>query len=56
MIAPLMPALFVVGIILALAYEFTGSLWLPIVLHAMQNSLAVTVIFVSLALDLPLNQ
>jgi uncharacterized protein len=56
MIAPLMPALFVVGIILALAYEFTGSLWLPIVLHAMQNSLAVTLIFVSLALDLPLNQ
>jgi len=51
----LIPALFVVGIILALAYELSGSLWLSILLHGLQNSLAVTLIFVLLALDLPLN-
>ncbi len=50
----LIPALFVVGIILALAYELSGSLWLSILLHGLQNSLAVTLIFILLALDLPL--
>jgi len=55
-ILPLMPVLFVVGVLLALAYEFSGSLWLPILLHAMQNSLAVSLIFFALAVDLPLTQ
>jgi membrane protease YdiL (CAAX protease family) len=50
----LLPALFVVGIILALAYELSGSLWLSILLHSLQNSLAVIVIFAQLALGLPL--
>ncbi len=55
-ILPLMPVLFVIGVLLALAYEFSGSLWLPILLHAMQNSLAVSLIFFALAADLPLTQ
>lgn len=50
----LLPALFVVGIILALAYELSGSLWLSILLHSLQNSLAVILIFTVLALDLPM--
>ena len=49
----LLPALFVIGIILALAYELSRSLWIAIILHAIQNSLTVTLIFVALAVDLP---
>lgn len=49
----LLPALFAMGLILALAYELSGSLWLAILLHAIQNSLAVTLIFVALAFGVP---
>lgn len=49
----LLPALFVVGIILAISYEWSGSLWVSILLHALQNSLTVTMIFVYLALGVP---
>lgn len=42
---PLLPALFVVGTILALAFEWARSLWVPIALHAMQNALGICVIF-----------
>jgi hypothetical protein len=52
----LLPALFVVGIILATAYELSGSLWISILLHALQNSLAVIVIFVALTMHLPLTR
>lgn len=52
----LLPALLIVGIILALAYELSGSLWTSILLHALQNSLIVTLIFVALAFDLPLGR
>ncbi len=50
----LLPALLVVGLILALAYELSGSLWTSILLHSLQNSLVVILIFVALALGLPL--
>jgi membrane protease YdiL (CAAX protease family) len=49
----LLPALFVVGVILALAYELSGSLWTSIALHMMQNSLVVVVTFAMLAFGLP---
>ena len=49
----LMPALFLVGIILAVAYELSGSLWLSILLHSLQNSLSVALVFAALALGLP---
>lgn len=45
----LFPALFVVGVILALVYEYSGSLWTSILLHSIQNSLATTLIFMILA-------
>jgi membrane protease YdiL (CAAX protease family) len=45
----LFPALFVVGIILAVVYEFSGSLWNSILLHSIQNTLATTLIFLLLA-------
>jgi membrane protease YdiL (CAAX protease family) len=52
----LLPALFAVGIILALAYELSGSLWVSILLHALQNSFAVVLIFTLLALGIPLQR
>jgi membrane protease YdiL (CAAX protease family) len=45
----LLPALFVVGIILALVYEYSGSLWTSILLHSIQNTLATILIFTLLA-------
>ncbi len=36
---------FVIGIVNALAYELTDSLWLPFALHALNNSLAVLLLF-----------
>jgi len=51
----LLPALLVVGLVLALAYELSGSLWTSILLHALQNSLVVILIFVALALGLPMS-
>lgn len=45
----LLPALFVVGIVLALAFEWSKSLWVTITLHAMQNALGVIAIFVAQA-------
>ncbi len=45
----LFPALFVMGVILALAYQRTNSLVVNILLHAAQNTFAVTAIFIELA-------
>lgn len=45
----LFPALFVVGIILAVVYEYSGSLWTAILIHSIQNTLATTLIFLLLA-------
>lgn len=41
----LLPALFGVGLVLALAFEWSRSLWVVIVLHFMQNALAISVLF-----------
>lgn len=41
----LFPALFLIGIVLALAFEFGRSLWVSITLHFLQNALAVAAIF-----------
>jgi membrane protease YdiL (CAAX protease family) len=41
----LIPALFAVGIILALVFEWTKSLWITITLHFFQNALGISVIF-----------
>lgn len=34
------PPIFVIGIVLVLAYEYTGSLWPPILIHGAMNGLA----------------
>lgn len=47
----LLPALFVMGLTLAIAYELSGSLWLSILLHAMHNALTVAIVFMVLAID-----
>lgn len=41
------PPIFVMGIILALAYELTGSIWPPILLHSAVNSLTFIVTFLA---------
>lgn len=41
----LLPALFAVGVVLALAFEWSKSLWVNITLHFMQNALAVCALF-----------
>ena len=41
----LFPALFLIGIVLALAFEYGRSLWVCITLHFFQNALSVCVIF-----------
>jgi uncharacterized protein len=43
---------FVMGIVIAIAFERTRSIWLPIVIHAVTNSFAVIVIFAALAMGL----
>ena len=37
------------GVVFALAYEISGSLWPPIAIHATYNSLGITLLFVMLA-------
>lgn len=41
----LFPALFAIGVVLALAFEWSKSLWVVITLHFLQNALGVSVIF-----------
>jgi membrane protease YdiL (CAAX protease family) len=52
----LLPALFVVGIILALVFEWSQSLWVTIALHMLQNGLAIIAIFAIQAAGIPLPQ
>jgi len=40
---------FVVGIVLALAYERSQSLWPPIIIHAVQNSISIVLMFLTVA-------
>ena len=44
---------FVLGIILALVYEYSKSLWTAIIIHAINNSVKILVIYLLLALDIP---
>lgn len=39
------PALFVVGVVLALAFQWSKSLWVPITLHVFQNAFVISLIF-----------
>jgi len=48
--------LFLVGVILALAFEWSQSLWVPIALHMLQNSLAIIAIYAIQALGIQLPQ
>jgi membrane protease YdiL (CAAX protease family) len=41
----LFPALFAIGVVLALAFEWSKSLWVVIALHFMQNALGIGLIF-----------
>jgi membrane protease YdiL (CAAX protease family) len=45
-------ASFVMGIVLALVYEYTRSLWVSIAAHAINNSIAVLILYLALALGL----
>ena len=40
---------FLVGIVLALAYERSGSLWPSIIIHAVQNSVSIVLMFLTVA-------
>ncbi len=48
--------LFLVGVILALAFEWSQSLWVPIALHMLQNGLSIIAIFTAQALGLQIPQ
>ncbi len=48
-LVPIIFAAAAVGLVLAIAYEKTGSLWSPFIIHATQNSVAIAVMFASLA-------
>ncbi len=39
------PALFMVGIVLAVAFEWSKSLWVPITLHFFQNATVISLLF-----------
>jgi hypothetical protein len=45
----LLPALFAVGLVLTLAFEWSRSLWVTITLHFFQNALAISLFFYILA-------
>ncbi len=51
----LIPALAVVGVILALVYERSGSLWPAVLVHALFNSLGVVLVYLALAQGIPLS-
>lgn len=44
---PAIPGLIVLAVALALAYELTGTLWVPIFMHAIFNGLSVAVILLA---------
>ncbi len=53
-IPSLMPALLVVGVMLALVYEWSRSLWAPIVMHCTFNTVTVLIAYAALAFGVPL--
>ena len=50
----LIPAIALLGIVLALVYEKSGSLWPSIVLHGMFNATMATMLYLALAASVPL--
>ena len=46
-----MASTFFLGVLCALAYERSRSLWLSIAIHAVNNSLAVLLLYAALALQ-----
>ena len=48
-----LPALFVLALCLTIAYEWTGSLFVPIAMHAMFNSMNLLLMYVSMVKPLP---
>lgn len=50
----LIPALFVVGAVLAILYHRSGSLWTAIIAHGLFNSLMVLALYTALAAEVPL--
>jgi hypothetical protein len=51
----LIPALAVIGVILALVYEKSGSLWPAIAVHALFNSVGVVLVYLALSQGVPLS-
>jgi hypothetical protein len=45
---------FILGIILALVYEYSKSLWTAILIHAINNSVKIILIYLLFLLDIPL--
>lgn len=45
----LMVLVALLGIVLALAYERTGSLWPPIIIHATNNTIAIVLVYIAAA-------
>ena len=50
LIPPLIPAFFIMGLILAVARELSGSLWPPIIIHGLFNSLNIIALYTTLAM------
>lgn len=53
-IPELIPAIAVLGVILALLYELSGSLWTSVLAHAVYNSINVLLLYVLLGTDVPI--
>jgi membrane protease YdiL (CAAX protease family) len=51
----MIPALAVIGVILALVYEKSGSLWPAVLVHVLFNSLGVVLVYIALAQGWPLS-
>jgi membrane protease YdiL (CAAX protease family) len=47
-------AALVIGIVLALLYEYSHSLWAAIIVHAANNSIKIAILYAMLAMGLPL--
>ncbi len=53
-IPELIPAIAVLGVILALLYELSGSLWTSVLAHAVYNTINVVLLYSLLSADIPL--
>ncbi len=51
----LLPALAVTGLVLAIVYERSGSLWPPIIVHGIFNTMMTVALYAALAADLSLD-